>query len=62
MGVVMEILVDVKNVYGQELVYPICPKAKLFAEMVGTKTLTKQVLAHIRKLGYTVVIKQKELQ
>jgi len=57
----MEILVDVKYVYGQELVYPICPTAKLFADMLGTKTLTKQALAYIKKLGYKVAVVQKEL-
>lgn len=51
----MQIIVTIKNVYGNELVYPVCPKARLFAEMVGTKTLTPHQLTKIEALGYTIV-------
>ena len=59
----MEIIVLEKSVYGQDLIYPICDKAKAFAELLGTKTLTKQAIHGIKKLGYKVITqeKQKEL-
>jgi hypothetical protein len=53
----MEIIVEIKNVYGVEQVYPVCNKAKLFASIAGTKTLTYKVLADVAVLGYKVTLK-----
>ncbi len=50
----MEILVQIKLVYGQEQIYPVCETAKTFAKMVGQKTLTPTNVRHIKELGYTV--------
>jgi len=50
-----EIKVKVKNVYGQDLVYPICPKAKIFAQIAGTTTITPETLSKIMLLGYDVI-------
>jgi hypothetical protein len=33
----MNITVKVKNVYGQDRIYPICSKAKLFTRLTNTK-------------------------
>jgi hypothetical protein len=33
----MEMIVEIRNVYGVEQVYPVCNKAKLFASIAGTK-------------------------
>ena len=52
--ITMEIIVKVKNVYGQEKVYPICEKAKTFARIAGTKTLTTETIGLIKSLGYTL--------
>ena len=57
----MEILVKVKNVYGNELVYPVCEKSKIFALMGGTKTLTDEALYLIKELGYIIKVAQKIL-
>jgi len=35
----MNLIVEKKNVYGVERVYPVCKKAKLFARISGNKTL-----------------------
>ena len=48
------IQVQVKSVYGEEKVYPVCDAAKTFAKIAGTKTLTREVLAHISNLGYGI--------
>ena len=53
----MEIQVEIKNVYGEEKIYPFCEKAKTFARIAGTKTLTTQTVAEIYKLGYEIKIK-----
>jgi hypothetical protein len=50
----MEIDVTLKDCYGVSKVYPVCEKAKLFAKIAGTKTLTVDAIENIKLLGYTV--------
>ncbi len=50
----MTCTIEVRNVYGALKAYPVCTNAKLFAGMVGTKTLTRQTIEYIRDLGYTI--------
>ncbi len=58
----MEILVDIKSVYGIDKIYPVCEKAKTFCEMLNTKTLTDHAIKKIKELGYTVNVLQKQSQ
>ena len=51
----MDIFVEVKNVYGVQTVYPVCDQAKFFAALAGTKTLTSQAIKLIRQAGYNPV-------
>lgn len=51
----MQIHVEIKTIYGEERVYPACERARLFARLAGTKTLTRQALGLIEQLGYQVV-------
>jgi len=51
---VNEIRVTVKNVYGTDKVYPYCMKARNFAEIAGTTTLTRDTLRLVQLLGYQV--------
>ncbi len=48
--------VKVKNVQGIRRVYPDCPKAQLFADIAGNKTLVYITLHWIRQLGYRVSV------
>mgnify|MGYP007004523318 CR=1 FL=1 len=57
----MELIVEKKSVYGNQLVYPICNKAKLFASISGNKTLLPEVIESIKKLGYKLTTKQEVL-
>ncbi|NDB68931.1 MAG: hypothetical protein EB015_13170 [Methylocystaceae bacterium] len=50
----MQIQIEIKSVYGELKAYPACDKAKLFAEMLGTKTLTHSALIYIERLGYSI--------
>jgi hypothetical protein len=50
----MNIIIQIKNVYGNETVYPICEKAKLFARIAGTRTLTSATLRDVKALGYEI--------
>ena len=48
------ITVEVRSVYGQDTIYPVCDAAKAFAAIAGTTTLTVTVLKQIMFLGYEV--------
>ncbi len=54
----MSIKVEIKNVYGNQVIYPACEKAALFAELAGTKTLTTHAIQTIKKIGYTIEVVQ----
>ena len=53
----MKIIIQIKSVYGRDTVYPICEKAKLFASIAGTTTLTHSTLCYVERLGYTIEVK-----
>ena len=55
----MQITVKRKSVYGEEKIYPACEAAETFASIAGTKTLTPETIARIKKLGYTVALEQQ---
>jgi hypothetical protein len=55
----MEITVKVKTNYGEKIYYPVCEKAKYFAEIAGTKTLTENTRLCITKLGYSIKLEQE---
>ena len=58
----MEIVVQIKNVYGVEKVYPVCAKAHLFTDIAGTTTLRPSDLKAIQSLGYRVSVQQQTLK
>jgi len=58
----MNITVEIRDVYGQSRVYPVCDKAKLFADIAGTTTILPRDIQRIQELGYEVVVKQQELK
>ena len=55
------LVVEKKNVYGVERVYPICTKAKLFADIAGNKTLLPDVIELIKKLGYNLTTESEKI-
>lgn len=55
-----EITVKIKNVYGQDKIYPVCEHAQMFAELAGTKTLSDHSIRVIKKMG--IKISLEELQ
>ena len=46
------IVVEVRNNYGNQTVYPTCAVGKIFAEIAGSKTLTKETREGMKRLGY----------
>lgn len=48
------ITIRVTKVYGNVAFYPDCPTSKLFAEIAGTKTLTRDNLRRILNMGFAI--------
>lgn len=46
--------VEVKSVYGNELIYPANEAAQIFAQIAGKKTLSRSDLNLIKALGFDV--------
>jgi hypothetical protein len=56
-----EIVIEVRDVYGHEKYYPACDASKIFAKLTRTITLTPAAINDIKKLGYEVKTKQREI-
>jgi pyruvate/2-oxoglutarate/acetoin dehydrogenase E1 component len=52
----LAIQVSIRAQYGAQTIVPECAKAKLFAQIAGTKTLTPQTIRDIKSLGYAVQV------
>lgn len=52
---VSAIMIEVRSVYGELKAYPACPKARIFADLAGTKTLTRSSLVLIQELGIEII-------
>ncbi len=50
-----KIVVRVDRVYGKVVVYPVCEKAKLLAQIAGTSTLTHKTLSLAERMGFEIV-------
>ena len=57
----MQIIVKVKNVYGNELIYPVCEHAKMCAELTGTKTLSQRNIDTLKRLGFEFIVESQKL-
>ena len=55
------IIVKRKGSWGNEWIYPVCPKAKLFASISGNKTLLPDVIELIKKLGYNLTTEREKI-
>ena len=52
----MNIQVIIKNVYGNQLIYPKCDTSKAFSNIAKTKTLSIENLKTISQMGYQVEV------
>lgn len=57
----MVITVAVRNVFGNDLVYPADDAAATFAALIGAKTFNRGQLCLIRTLGYAVHVAAGQL-
>jgi hypothetical protein len=53
--------VEIKNVYGVERIYPANETAKILTNMTGKKTLERDNIERIKKLGIAVEVITKKL-
>jgi hypothetical protein len=52
----MVLQVRIANNYGNEAIYPVSQNAITFAEIAGTKTLSRSTIALVKSLGYSVEV------
>lgn len=53
------ITIEIRSVYGNDIAYPVCGGAKLFAAIARTKTLTTHNLRCILELGYSIDVQSR---
>ena len=53
--------IEIKNVYGNELIYPVCEKAQKLVNLTGQKTFSKYAISTLKSLGYSFTQKEKAL-
>ena len=56
-----KLIVQVKNIYGVDRIYPVCEKSKSFSQIAGLKTLQPTVIDEIKKLGYKIETRGEKL-
>jgi len=57
----MQLIVEIKNVYGVERIYAVCNNSKLITKLKQSKTLNKEDISILRELGYTIETKQSTI-
>jgi len=57
----MNLIVEKKNIYGVERIYPVCNKSQILTALTGQKTLLPCDIKLIKKLGYTLTTKSEEI-
>lgn len=54
----MTIKVRIKNVYGNDLIYPACNTSQALTRMKGTKTLSTYDIELLKGIGWTIQLDQ----
>jgi hypothetical protein len=55
------LIVRLKNVYGNELIYPVNETAETFAALIGKKTFSPDDIKKIQALGFKIEIEQQQI-
>jgi hypothetical protein len=56
------LIVTIKNVYGNEMIYPANSVAQIFADIARQKTLSRDTLKLAQSLGYKIEVQQPALK
>lgn len=54
-----QITVQIRTVYGNEMIYPVDNNAKVFCFLASKKTLNRRDISKIKELGFTVNVQQE---
>lgn len=57
----MTLQVTIRNVYGSERIYPANEAAYTFAKIAGTVTLSRETIALVKRLGFTIEVLPEEI-
>ena len=57
----MNLTIEVKTVYGNRLVYPICKKAIALCQITNQKTFSQFAINKLKEIGYTFTQKEVSL-
>lgn len=49
-----ELKVKIKNVYGNDLMYPACSESQMFCDIANSKTITDSLKKILEKNGYKI--------
>lgn len=52
-------MIKITKNYGNEAIYPVNETAKKFAEIAGTKTMSRKLLNQCKDLGYEIKVEQQ---
>ena len=55
------IIVKRKSSWGNDYIYPVCEKAKLFTKLTKQKTLSDDALTIIKSLGYNLTTESEKI-
>ena len=55
------LIVEERNVFGNDLIYPVCELSKELTELTGNKTITEDTKRKLKALGHTLVVREKTL-
>ncbi len=56
------IKIEQRDVYGNRVFYPVCDDAKAFATIAKSKTLTRETLQTIKRMGYEIRVSQPDFK
>lgn len=54
--------IQIKTVFGKEMIYPANDQARRLCEMVGSKTLTPQIIRDAQGMGFSFLTVASEAQ
>ena len=53
--------VEIKNNYGNEVIYPVCNTSKSLAKLSGKLTLTRDAIDILKHLGFKFIVKKRTI-
>jgi len=57
----MNLIIELKTVYGNDLIYPVCDKAIKLCQITNQKTFSQFAIQKLKEVGYTFTQKEVSL-